>query len=717
MAQPRGFKVSLDLPIYEQSQMKGRGLTARDYEQNKPILQTKENVPFQRGLNISQFQNPVRAPKKDPNFRENVYEASTSNVKVNPTIPLLAAALKPLKIIVSHMDKKDPVKNSYIEPGQLSSIHAKQKSPTSQTGEKNRGQLGLAWSNYPDTGPKQTLQRPYESTNTRPTGDKLTSAWQLNYHKTQRNHENPPLGVSLKPERPDSTKLQSLPILTYPEHLGLTKAQTSPTRKDEDKVQPYSIQKQNLFPLQNEGTQDHKPVAIGSPSISRVQNIYTKSGAYIKDLMSNQKGENVKDAAVLSLQMGLSFPVKTLLSNVSRGNGGYLNIKPQSVGSLFTPYMVAAKPQSNSPRSDLTWSVSDFGDAKRTNELNERNWPILNLDIGPKQKKPTYVPVSTDGRPDFLSWFPNPQVGQEKTTRAQSLHPKKPDPRKPLPILAISKYLVDLTQPSKNDKYQAFHPKPLQSERVQSLYSLKPSTNSYIQGQTGPSLSLSSSTYDSSLFKPSRDPQLNVERTHSSSYHPPLTYGISPFTSPDLEAVPAEKPQRQKLIYSPYQYNSGRDASHDSTFEAGTALHRIPSGFQSQKNSPEQNAYGPNQNGKGYYVKPSDISGGGTIFGQMYQTGKNAARTPIKVKPPCDSSSSRLNHYGASNLHYPYLTAEPQPCSQVPCMDGVGKCFNELEKQNSNFPQRVSYSPTAEKTSISIPFSSFERFFYSKLPA
>ncbi|XP_043981283.1 uncharacterized protein LOC122835893 [Gambusia affinis] len=689
--QPRGFRVSLDLPFYKLDQMKETDSPTKVFLQNDPKIQSKPNV--QRGLSISEFQSPERDAKKDTKVGKNIHGVPTSTFQVNLTIPLSAASLKPIKATGMLVENQNPGNVVQTNLGKrLSSIHTELKSPTisQKAHEQTRKQLGSTLSNYPATGLKKTLQQPDESTYTQPTEGKRTSSiWQLNQYKfsPQRNYDNPTTRQSLAPQKPDSTKPPSLSFVKYLERLGLNKAHTSPMR--EDLVQPYSKQKLNLSPLQyNRGSQDSKYVGVGLP-----QNIYTTSGAAnVKDFTSDQKGEKEQDSAVPTLQLEFSFPVKTL-SNLTKG-GGYLTIKPQNVKSLLTHYMEAKKLQS--PERELKKSVLGFDAGHhRTTGLPERKWTILNIE--PKQKRPPpYEPVTnkpTGRRPSFSSWFPrDSEIGKPQ-----------------FPVLGISKYLIDVTRPL-NSKYQTIQPKPLQSERLQSFYSsLKPITNSYVASQPRPSASLYASTHDNP-FKPYSDLQKNAEIA-SSPHHRPLAHGSSSFNSPMMEVVPAKRPQIwQKPISSLYLYesNSGKESSYDA-FEDVASLHSLPSGYKVQKKLPEQDDREPIEEGKDYYVKPFDTNEEGSVSGQMYQTG-NTARTSFNVQAPCESSFSRLGQDGSfSDLRYPYPNAGSQPCSQVPCIDGVGKCVNEANKQNTNFPQRVRYMPKAEATSVSIPFSTFER--------
>ncbi|XP_007558605.1 uncharacterized protein LOC103142463 isoform X1 [Poecilia formosa] len=692
LVQPRGFRVSLDFPFYKLDQMKETDSPTK----TRPKLQSKPNVQ-PNGLSISDFQSPERDSKKDQNVGKNIHGVPTSTFQVNLTIPLPASSSNPIKAIGKFVENKSPgniFQNSYGDLGKrLSSIHTEVKPlAISQTaGEQIRKQLGSTWSNYPATGPKQTLQQPGGSTYTPPTNGKLTSSrWQL--ISPQRNY-NPTARQSLPPQKPDSTKPPSLSFAKYLERLGLIKAQTSHTR--EDVAQPYSKQKLNLSPLQyNRGSQDNKYVGVGSQSVGLPQNGYiTSVPANVKDFTSDQKGEKEQDSAVPSLQLEFSFPVKTL-SNLTKG-GGYLTIRPQNVKSLLTRYMEAKKLQS--PGSELKKSVLGFDDAgyHRKTGLPERKWPTLNLELEPKRKQPPpYEPVTvkpTDNKPSFSSWLPrDSETGKPR-----------------FPVLAISKYLIDATRPLKG-KYQTVRPKPLQSGRLQSFYSsLKPSINSYVESQPRPSASRFASTHDDPL-KPYSHLQTNAE-IDSGPLHGLLAYGSSSFNYPMLEVVPAKRPQMwQKPISSLYlhEYNSGKEPSYD-TFEDVISLHSRLSGYKVQNKLPEQDDPGHFQEGKDYYVKPFDTNGG-FVSGQTYQTG-NSAETSFNVQPPCESSFSRLGQDGSfSDLRYPYPNAESQPCSQVPCIDGVDECVNE---QNANFPQRVSYSPKAEATSISIPYSTFDHIF------
>ncbi|XP_027884765.1 uncharacterized protein LOC114151624 [Xiphophorus couchianus] len=690
LVQPRGFRISLDLPFYKLDQMKETNSPTKVFLQTDPKLQTKPNV--QSGLSISEFQSPERDSKKDPKAGKNIHGVPTSTFQVNLTVPPPAASLKPIKPIGMLVENQNPgniFQTSYGDLGKrLSSIYTELKSPTinQKAREQTRKQLVSTWSNYPATGPKQTLQQPDESTYTQPTEGKLTSStWQLNQHKIspQRNYDTPTTRQSLAPQKPDSTKPLSLSFVKYLERLGLNKAQTSPTR--EDLVQPYSKPKLHLSPPQyNRGSQDNKYVGVGSQSVA----------ANVKDFTSDQKGEKEQDSAVPTLQLEFSFPVKKL-SNLTKG-GGYLTIKPQNVESLLTQYMAAKKlqlPESELKKSALGFDAGDH----RTTGLPERKRPILNIE--PKQKKPPpYEPVTdepTGRKPSFSSWFPrDSEIGKPQ-----------------FPVRGISKYLIDVTRPL-NGKYQTIQPKSLQSERLQSFYSsLKPITNRYVESQPRPSSSLYASTHDNP-FKPYSDLQKNAE-IDSSPHHRLFAYGSSSFNSPMLEVVPSKRPQTwQKPISSLYLHesNRGKEPSYD-TFEDVAALHSLPSGYKVQKKLPEQDDRGHIKEGKDYYVKPFDTNEGGSVSWQMYQTG-NTARTSFNVQPPCRASFSRLGQYGSfSDLRYPYLNAESQPCSQVPCINGVGKCVNEPNKQNTNFPQRVSYLPKAEAISVSIPFSTFERIF------
>ncbi|XP_008409963.1 uncharacterized protein LOC103466268 [Poecilia reticulata] len=643
LVQPRGFRVSLDLPFYKLDQMK-------------------------------ETDSPTKAHPK---------------LQSTP-----ASSLNPIKAIGKFVENKSPgniFQTSYGDLGKrLSSIHTELKSPTisQKAGEQTRKQLGSTWSNYPAAGPKQTLQQPGGSTCTQPTDGKLTSSrWQL--ISPQRNY-NPTARQSLAAQKMDSTKPLSLSFAKYLERLGLNKAQTSHTR--EDVVQPYSKQKLNLSLLQyNRGSQDNKYVGDGSQSVGLPQNGYSTSVANIKDFTSDQKGEKEQDSAVPTLQLEFSFPVKTL-SNLTKG-GGYLTIRPQ-IKSLLTRYMEAKKLQS--PESKFKKSVLGFDDVgyHRTTGLPEMKRPTLNLE--PKQKQPPpYEPVTvkpTVNKPSFSSWFlRDSEIGKPR-----------------FPVLALSKYLIDATRPL-NGKYQTIQPKPLQSERLQSFYSsLKPSINSYVESQPRPSASQFASTHNNPL-KPYSDLQMNAEIV-SGPQHGLLTYGSSSFNSPMLEVVPAKRPQTWQKPISPlnlHEYNSGKEPSY--TFEDVIGLHSRPSGYKVQKKLPEQDNSGHFQEGIDYYVKLFDTNGGGFVSGQTYLTG-NTAGTSFNVQPPCESSFSRLGQDGSfSDLRYPYLNAESQPCSQVPCIDG--ECVNEPNKRNTNFPQRIGYSPKAETTSISIPFSTFERIF------
>ncbi|XP_054884475.1 uncharacterized protein LOC129359080 [Poeciliopsis prolifica] len=683
LVQPRGFRVSLDLPFYKLDEMKETDSPTKVFLQNDPRLQTHPNV--QRGLSVSEFLSPERDSKKDPKLGRSIHGVPTSNFWVNLTIPLSAASLKPIKAIGKLVENQNPgniFQTSYGDLGKrLSSIYTELKSPTiSQKAlEQTRKQLGSTWSRYPATGPKQTLQQPDESTYTQPTEGKLTSStWQLIQHKIspQRNHDNPTARQSLAPEKPNSSRPPSLSFVKYLERLGLNKAQKSPVR--EDLVQPHSKQKLNLSPLQdNKGSQDDKYVGAGSQSVGLTQNSYTTSGAAnVKDFTSDPKGAKEQDSAVPSLQLGFSFPVKTL-SNLPEG-GGYLTIKPQNVESLLTRYTEAKKLQS--PESEFKKSVFGFdAGPHRTTGLPERKWPILKIELKPKQKKtPPYEPVTgkpTGSKPSFSSWFPrDSEIGKPR-----------------FPGLAISKYLADITRPL-NGKYQTIQPKPQQFERLQRFYSsLKPVVNSYVESHPRPSASLSASKHDNP-FEPHSNLQKKAE-IDSSPHHHPLAYGSSSFNSPMLEVIPAKRPQTWQ---TPISYAS----------EDVAALHRLPSGYQVQKKLPEQDEVG-----KDYYVKPFDPNEGGLVSGQTNPT-RNAAGTSFNVRPPCESSFSWLGQDGSfSGLRYPDQNAESQPCSQEPCIDGVGRCVNEPYKGNTNFPQRVSYLPKAETTSISIPFSTFERIF------
>ncbi|MEQ2209589.1 hypothetical protein XENOCAPTIV_001255 [Xenoophorus captivus] len=731
LVQPRGFKVSLDLPFFEQSQSKVNDSAAKGHD-TKP--KTNLRAQFQSGISIPEFQSPDGDSTKNSYVEKNIHGVSIPSLATPP-----AASVKPLKLTGGHAKNlKEPLNDfqtSYMVPGkQLSLIQMGLKWPISQTaGEQIKKLPSSMWSNYADTGPKKTPQRPYQSIFTQPIDDKLTiSTWPLNQHKTpQQIRQEPPLArQSLKLQRPDSTKPPSLPVVKYLEQLGF-KTKTSPTRKDGDDqiVEPYSTRKQYLPPLQsNRRSQSQEYVGAGSPSVVQTQSSSSTSGAdIVKVLTKIQKADNDQDVGVQSLQLGFPFPFKTLLPNLTKSDGGYLKIKPESVGALFTHYM-EAKSQSNSRPTELTLSVFGIDDAghQRTNGHPERKWPVLNLDIGHQQKKhPPSMPVPTkpaDNKPNFPSWSPSQQAGQDETASIQSWGPQKPKMGKPqFPVLAISKYLdlVDLTWPLKNDNSQITQPKPSPSERVQSLYSLLKPITSNVQDQTRPSVSrLFSSTHDIGPFKPSSDLRQNAEMTHSSSDHPPLTtYDLSPFNSPKLKAGPAKKPQTwQKPVSSPYlyQYNNGREASYDTTFENVPDLSSMPSRYQSQKKLLEQDNYGPNQDRNYEYASIFDTDGGDTVFGQTYQskwTEKNTAGTPLNLQPLCESSS-RLGHQGYfSDPHYPYLNAETWPCSPIPCMDGAGECFNETKKQSTNFPQWVNYSPKAEATSISVPSRTFKPFF------
>ncbi|KAK5605159.1 hypothetical protein CRENBAI_023304 [Crenichthys baileyi] len=639
LVQPRGFKVSLDLPIFQQRQSNVSDPAVKGYD-TQP--KTKLRVQFQSGIGISEFQSPDGDSTKNSYVEKNIHGVSIPSLATPP-----AASVKQLKLTGGHAKNfKEPVnyfQSSYMAPEkQLSSIQTGLKWPIRQTaGEQIKKQPGSTWSNYADTGPKRTSQRPYQSIFTQPIDDKQSiSTWQLNQHETPQQISQEPLVArqSLKLQRPDSTKPPSLPIVKYLEQLGF-KTQTSPTRKDCDDqiVEPYSTQKQYLPPLQsNRRSQSQEYVGVGSPSGVQTQ---SSSGADIVTVLPKiQKADSDQDAGVQNLQLSFSFPFKNLLPNLSKSDGGYLKTKPESVGSLFTHYM-EAKSQSNSRPTELTLSVLDIDDNhKKTNVHPERKWPILNLDIGHQQKKcPPSMPVHTkpaENEPNCPSWSQSRQAGQHETTRIQSWGPQKPKMGKPeFPVLAISKYLDHLTRPL-NDKSQITQPKQSQSERIQSLYSLLKPTN--VQDQTRPSVSrLFSSTHDISPFKPSSDLRQNVEMTHSSSDHPPLiTYDLSPFNFPKLEAGPAKQPQTwQKPVSSPYlyQYNNGREASYDTTFETVPILSSMPSRYQSQKKLLEQYNYGPNQDRNGKHASIFDIDGGDTVFGQTYQskwTGKNTAATP-----------------------------------------------------------------------------------------
>ncbi|XP_021174677.2 uncharacterized protein LOC105929656 [Fundulus heteroclitus] len=723
LVRPRGFKVSLDLPFLEQSQSKVADSTI-GYRPNDPKLKTMSNVQFQNGLSIPKIQSPEEDSKKEPFVGKNTQAVPSSGFNVNIAISP-AESIKPL--IADHIESLGNVfQTGYTEPEkQWSSTQTGLKWPTiSQTASKpTREQLGSTWS---DTGPKQPPQQPYETIYKQPTHEKPTFSTLSNQHKTpqQMNQEKLPTRQSVRLEMPDPAKPLSPPVIQQLDRLDFHRPQTSVTRKDDETVQSHSRPQQYVSPLRHKWESlSHKYVGAGSPSGGQTQSSRSTSGADgFKDLTNNQKGEKDKEATVPRLQLDITFPLNNLLSNFTKGEGGYLNINPQSVGSLFKHYMEAKKLPSNTLQTGLNQLVSEFDSRRQMTGHPERKWPILNLDVGPQQKKQPYVPVPTkpiDHKLNFSSWFPSQKISQEETASTLSWGPQKPKIENPqFPVLAISKYLVDIARPSESDKAKIIQQIPSLSERFQSLYSsLQPGTSSYVQGQRKPSVHpLSASTYDSSPFEPSSDFQQNTEKTDSGSSHLSFNYGLSPINSPKLETVPAKRPQTwQKPLSSYYQhpYNSGREASYGTNFETEPVLHIKPSGYETQK-LPVQDSYRYNQDGK---RKLADLiaTGGDATFGQTSRgkgNGKNTAGKPFNVQPMCGPSSSELSHQGYfTDLLYPNQNAKPQPCSQMPCMGREGNCLKEPKKESSNLPLRVNYSPKAETTSISVPYSTFEQVF------
>ncbi|XP_017284429.1 uncharacterized protein LOC108243482 [Kryptolebias marmoratus] len=590
--------------------------------------------------------------------------------------------------------------------------------------EPTQQQAGSKWSIFNRVDPGPQTQQTYLPVYKEPSDNKpVFSSWHWSQNKNpqQVGTETSSKRLSWGLQKPDATKPASSPAVKYIDNLDVYGPQTSSSEEysKESFLKPDIIKLHFPSPLQFNrylsGGSDLNKENTGTEPVYQIQGNFRVPGTNFKDLTESRKEESTHETSVPNIKLGFSFPILSKLSNITQTNSGYLvNIEPKNTGSFNKE---SAKAQSEPPQTASKWPIFSFEHAKhqKPKEQPENKWPLLNLDAVLQQTKQPSEPVyskPTDGKQTSSSWHASQPVNQHKTLTGQSWGVKKTETNKPQsPIHSISKYiqLPDIRRPFRKDKDQAVQPKPSQPALAQnSQYSswVKPSSNTYAQGQTTHSGN-SPFTFASKL-----DNLLKPAIVHEqSSNNPQIGFDLS-FEFPNLDAPPAStKPQKWQKETFPhlFQYNSGRKAS-----ETLQTPHFLSTGYQREKEFSGQDTE-HNRDRKGKYGKLfTDTDGGDGVFDRQSSfhapthkypakwSGRNPAGMAWSLRSPsCDSSSSSSEQGSFPNqFNSPYLNKKPQ--------SGVGKCPNKPEKYEQPYNVQVNYSPSAETTAVSVPSNSLQ---------